>query len=347
MKTIHLVTGASGHLGNALCRALILQGEKVRAMLLPGDTAPALAGLDVERVEADLAVPDSLETLFQNLESYEKIYLYHLAGFVTIRGGQEKILQKVNVEGTRALVEAAKKHKVTRFLYTSSVHAIPESPKGEMQYEVNHFDPDKVHGDYAKSKAAATQIVLDAHKEGLDVVVVHPSGIIGPYDFGNGHLTQLLLNYINGKIPCSVQGGYDFVDVRDVVQAEISAMKNGRSGECYIASGHYTTIHDLFCDIAELSGKRKKRCIVPYWAAKLSAAIAEFFTRKSKKAPLFTRYSVYTLMSNSLFSHEKASRELNYKARPLRETLRETVAFLQEQKRFKRAFLLNPQAIIR
>lgn len=339
MKRIHLVSGASGHLGNTLCRELSIKGEAVRALVLPGDPAIALRGLDVDIVEADLTDIFTLEAFFSGLEKYDEVLLYHLAGMVSIRANQFPALWLVNVEGTSNILALAKKHKVTRFLYTSSVHAIPEVPHGEVHTEVSEFDATKVHGDYAKTKAEATRRVLQAGKEGLDVVVVHPSGIIGPYDFGSGHLTKLLISYIKGKIPMSVAGGYDFVDVRDVVDGVIKAMEKGRSGECYILSGHYSSIHDLFGDLAELSGKKKKRCIAPIWAAAFAGACSEFFNINRKKTPLFTRYSVYTLQSNSLFSHAKATLELGYNPRPLHETLRDTLAYLVQSKRLRRTAL--------
>lgn len=340
MKRIHLVSGAAGHLGNTLCRELRIKGENVRALVIPGDPAPALRGLDVEIVEADLTDLFSLESFFRGLDGYDEVYLYHLAGMVSIRAKQFPALWLVNVEGTANILNLAEKYQVSRFLYTSSVHAIPGLPKGEVQREVGDFDGSRVRGDYAKTKAEATRRVLQAGKKGLDVVVVHPSGIIGPYDFGSGHLTKLLISYTRGRIRMSVAGGYDFVDVRDVADGILKAMHKGRAGECYILSGHYSSIHDLFGDLAELSGRKQKRCIVPAWAALLAGALAEFFHIGRRKTPLFTRYSIYTLQSNASFSHEKATRELGYQPRPLQETLRDTLAYLVKQKRLRKTALL-------
>lgn len=334
MKRLFLVTGASGHLGNILCRKLCSMGESVRALVLPGDPAPALEGLQVEKVEGDLLSPQDLDR-FLTLPEDTEGYLFHLAGLISIFKKVGKKLYDVNVVGTKRLLEAARCHRIKRFLYTSSVHAIPEKPKGEVQAEVSHFDPALVKGAYAKTKAEATQAVLDAGKAGMDVVVVHPSGIIGPLDFGDGHLTRLVFSYANRKIPVSLGGGYDFVDARDVADGMIEAMEKGRSGETYILSGHYASMDELFGEMAELTNRKRFRVIIPLWFAAMYAGIAELFAKMRKRTPLYTRYSIFTLGSNGVFTHAKASRELGYKVRPLRETLKDSLLFVKKRHRLR------------
>ena len=218
---------------------------------------------------------------------------------------------------------------VKRLVYTSSVHAIPELPEGEVIREADHFEAADVVGLYAKSKARATQIVLDSVQRGLDAVIVHPSGIIGPNDYGKGHLTQLVVDYVNGKLGACVKGGYDFVDVRDVADGIVRAVDRGRCGECYILANRYYSVQELLGQLQQVGNLKKIRCVLPKWFVNMVAPMAELYYKMRRTSPLFTRYSMHTLFSNANFSHEKADRELGYTTRSLKETLRDTVAFLE------------------
>ena len=134
------------------------------------------------------------------------------------------------------IITLCKQYSVKRLLYTSSVHAIPEKNAYYVLREVSHFDQKDVKGGYAKTKAMATQCVLDASKEGLHAFVVHPSGSLGPYGDTSNHLVQMVVDYIHGKLPAYVKGGYDFVDVRDIAIGCLLALEKGKSGSCYILS---------------------------------------------------------------------------------------------------------------
>ena len=332
MRRIHLVTGASGHLGNVLCRRLIEKGEAVRALILPGDKAPGLDQLDLEICRGDLRSLSDLERFFSGLEGKE-ILLWHLASVVTIFSHEGNSLREVNVEGTKHILAESQKHHVRRLLYVSSVHAMPEAPAGILQRENPHFDPALVVGPYAKSKAEATAAVLQAGREGLDVVVVLPSGIIGPMDYGCGHMTQLMNAYLRRQIPASICGAYDFVDVRDVVNGMLQAMEKGRSGESYLLTGHPLKMDDYFRILARLTG-RKPFCVrLPLALVGLVAAANEGLARLLKRQALLTRYSVSTLKTNSLFSHEKATTELGYTVRPVEESLRDALVFIRDKKK--------------
>lgn len=147
----------------------------------------------------------------------------------------------------------------------SSVHAIPEMAYRETIYEAGFFSAASVVGGYAKTKAEATQSVLDASRKGLQAVIVHPSGIIGPYDKGNNHLVQLVIEYMNGKLPVCVKGGYDFVDVRDVAAGCLLAAEKGKQGQCYILSGHYLSIQDMLSGAGKYCNKKSCRQFLSFW----------------------------------------------------------------------------------
>lgn len=331
MDAVYMVTGAAGHLGNTLVRKLVAAGIHVRALCLPEEDASDLAP-EVEVFRGDVCVPESMEAFFSNPNG-EKRILVHAAGIVSIASKYSQKVYDVNVGGTRNIVELCKRYNVEKLVYVSSVHAIPEKPVGETMREIEHFEAENVVGLYAQTKAEATQIVLDAAKDGLDASVVHPSGIIGPYDYGRGHLTQLVVDFVKGSLRACVKGGYDFVDVRDVADGIIACCQKGRRGECYILSNRYFSVRGLLGMLQEETKRKPIRTVLPLWFAKLTAPLAELYYKLKRQPPLFTRYSLYTLSSNANFSHEKATRELGYHPKSIRETLKDTVGWLKARRR--------------
>ncbi|MEG2251954.1 MAG: NAD-dependent epimerase/dehydratase family protein, partial [Clostridia bacterium] len=225
-------------------------------------------------------------------------------------------------------IDLCRKHGIHRLVHVSSVHAIPESDSKRVLSEIDAFAPELVVGSYPKTKAEATQAVLDAAREGLDAIVVHPSGIIGPYESAGNHLVQVIRDYMQGKLPACVRGGYDMVDVRDVAQGCLNAAKNGHAGECYILSNRHYEIKDVLHMVREDNGGRPLP-VLPIWMAK---AAAPFFTGLAKlrgRRPLYTRYALRELSANDRFSHDKATMELKYRPRDLRQTVADTVEWLK------------------
>ena len=316
-------------------KALHARGEKVRGFVMPKDCSTALNGLGLEVIEGNICSLDSLDRLFLGLEAYEVIVI-HTAGIVTIATRHDDLVYEVNVNGTKNIIRKCLEYKVRRLVYISSVHAIPEKPRGEVIAETTKFDPEIVRGLYAKTKAEATRLVLNSVKEGLDAIVVHPSGIIGPNDYGCGNLTQLVLDFIDGRLAVTIKGGYDFVDIRDVTEGILAAMEKGRKGECYILSNQFYTVKEFLDLLAEVSGKRKIRTVLPMWFAVWSAPLSEYWYKLRKKPPLFTVYSLFTLSSNACFTHEKADRELGYTTRDMRDTIRDTLVFLRGESRMRK-----------
>lgn len=221
MKKIYIVTGANGHLGGTLVRMLSKRGEAVRGLVLPGEAPQPFP--HVRYYTGDVRDADSMRPLFADAEDAELLVL-HTAGLVDIADAVSDRLYDVNVNGTKNMLALCREYGVRRLVYVSSVHAIPEEKSPAVLKEVASFSPERVTGGYAKTKAEATQAVLDAVQAGLDAVVVHPSGIIGPFDTAGNHLVQLVRDYLRGALPACVRGGYDFVDVRDVAAGCLLAL---------------------------------------------------------------------------------------------------------------------------
>lgn len=325
MKKLFIITGANGHLGKNIIRILLKQDVLIRGLILPLDQVQVTES--IVYIRGDVCDPQSLHQLFDDCDQYET-YVIHTAGIIQITNENNSHLYDVNVNGTKNMVLECLKHPIKKFVYISSVHAIAES-SGTMK-EVNHFSPQLVKGAYAKTKAEASQYVLDATKKGLHAVIVHPSGIIGPYGDTSNHLIQLIDDYIHYRIPACVRGGYDFVDVRDVAQGSIQAALIGKSGECYILSNQYYHIKELFQMIRKIHGG-PHLINLPISLAKIFAPMIEKIAKSKHKRPLYTQYSLVTLQSNSHFSHEKATHQLHYHTRDFKETLTDTITYLLTQ----------------
>lgn len=333
MDRIILVTGAAGHLGNVLVKRLLNKGEQVRGLVRSMPGKEVYEGYDVELYEGDVCKYESLEAAFIVPEGIDLIVV-HAAGIVSTTSEDSEKVRQVNVEGTRNIIDRCINHGVKRMIYTSSVHAIPEEGKDLIE-EVRSFDPEKVKGVYAKTKAEASQLVLDSQKKGLKYVMIHPSGIIGPEDYRCGHTTQLILDYLRGRLWATVEGGYDFVDVRDVADGIISAIDRAREGESYIFSGHYVSVKEFISLLSKLSGKADILHRIPMVLAKLTAPISELYYKLRKQKPLYSSYSLYTLTSNSNFSNKKACEELGFRPREIEESIKDTLSWISKGKYFE------------
>ena len=331
MKKLIIVTGASGHLGGTIIRILAKADCAVRGLLLPSDDAPEIYGAEYFR--GDVRDIGSLSGLFEGIEDFET-YVIHTAGIVDISDRVTPAMYAVNVTGTKNMIAMCMRRGVKRLVYVSSVHAIPEKKNSQAQAEVEAFSPELVLGGYAKTKAEATQAVLDAVKYGLDAVVIHPSGIIGPFDNSGNHLVQMFVDFVNDHLPACVTGGYDLVDVRDVAQGCIDACEKGVTGECYILSNKRYEIRDLLKLIKRDRG-RKKLIVLPNWVAKALIPFLTLHAKRLKIRPLITRYSLHTLKSNSNFSHDKASKTLGYEPRDINLTLSDMTDWIKNKRKVK------------
>lgn len=327
MEKTYLVTGACGHLGGTLVRLLERTGAQVRGLRIPSEQARNRA--HVTYYPGDVRDRDSLRPLFRGLAGRE-VVVFHTAAIVDISGEVTPQMHDVNVNGTKNILALCREYGVKRLVYVSSVHAIPEKDGYAVLREVDRFSPQQVTGGYAKTKAEATQAVLDAAAQGLDAVVVHPSGILGPFDGAENHLVQLVKEYAGGKLPACVKGGYDFVDVRDVAAGCLAAAKKGRSGQCYILSNRHYEVKEVLAMAKTLCHGRRLP-VLPMWMAQAAEPLLGWVARVKKQRPLYTKYSLYTLRSNDRFDHGKATAELGYRPRDLRQTVRDTLRWLAKK----------------
>ena len=326
----YLVTGATGFLGRAVAEELVRRKAQVHALVLHDDPYTDLLPKEVRTVIGDVCDKSSLSDFFADADS--RTCVIHCAGIVSVASRPGPRLYQVNVGGTWKVLRQCMEHDVGKMVYVSSVHAIPEKPKGCIISEDCEFSPGLVDGDYAKSKAAATELVFDAAERGLNASIVLPSGIIGPGDLQGGSFTSMAKSFLSGKLPFAVRGGYDFVDVRDVARGILACSESGEPGKGYILSGCYVTIRRMLQLVGKAAKLKYRSICLPLGLARLAAPYYERRSLRERKPLFFTPYSVSVLASNGQFSHAAASERFAYQPRPIEETLGDMTAWLLNQK---------------
>jgi dihydroflavonol-4-reductase len=318
-----LVTGATGFVGSHLVRALRKRGRTVRAMVREGTDAAWLEAMGVQVVPGDVTDADGYLAAADHAER-----IFHVAGFVNFQKEERKRLEAVNVGGVRNAIAAARSGGATTLVLTSSVAAIGGG-KGPAEVDENH----PWHGDeslgYAATKRQGEQVALAAGKKGLKVVVVNPSIVIGPEDprlsLGGAYVVMAA----KGLQVCvdMVQG---FVDVRDVAEGHVLAAEKGRSGERYILSAESVPMGEFIGMCREVNGKPGKVLPLPRWLMPPAALFVEWWADKRRVAPTFTREQARMAQRDGAFSGAKARKELGWSPRPLRQTVEDTVGWLDD-----------------
>ena len=313
------VTGAGGHLGGNLVRALLARGDRVRCLVRRDERA--LAGLDVEVVRGDVRDRPVIDVLVSGMD-----VVFHLAAKVSIDPSEAGEVEGLNVDGPRCVAQACRDRGV-RLVHFSSIHALRthDGPIDESRplAESHAFA-------YDRSKARGERRVLEEVARGLDAVIVNPTGVIGPFDFRPSHTGQMLLQLARRQLPTLVVGGFNWVDVRDVAAGAIAASLKGRSGERYLLAGTWCTVRDLAAQACGIAGVRPPRFDVPIPVAMLGVPVAAAFARITRTRAVYTRPGLDALRHHRDIRHDKASRELGYAPRPLETTLRDTYAWFRE-----------------
>ena len=328
MKRVFIITGANGHLGGALVAAAARRrcGDPRADPAVRSGAGERRSPLYPRRT---CAIRRAWSPLFARTEG-ARVCVIHTAGIVDISEHVSPAIYDVNVNGTRNVIALCREHGA-RLVYVSSVHAIPEGDDNEVQAEVGAFSPDRVVGGYAKTKAGsdaggARRGARRARRRGR-TAVGHPRSLRGVGQPHGADGRRLRARQAAGVR----RWRYDFVDVRDVAKGCVQAAEKGRSGECYILSNRRYEIRDLLKMIRAICGGRRLP-VLPMWMAKAAAPLLQVWAKMRHERPLYTRYSLYALCSNSKFSHDKATMELGYRPRDLFQTMKDTVAWLRRPK---------------
>jgi len=319
-----VITGATGHLGQSLLRQISSRGDKVNAITRPRSDRTLLEGYCNRIIDAPL---DNLKSLTEAFEGAEAVI--HAAALIDIRRGNLAAMTEVNVRGTENVIQACRQAGVKRLVYISSIEAINLKAKRRPIREDFGFARGNAVMEYGETKADASRLVTAAGLSGeLETVLICPSGIIGPWDFRGGVFSNMIKRFMAGKIPAAVPGGFDFVDVRDVAGAVLTAVEKGRSGEAYLTSGSYRSVAELFSILEKVSGIYHRRMTLPLWLGRTAGEFSDLWARTTGSEVLFTRGSIDILQTNAHIDSAKAAEELGYKSRPIEETLRDTVNWM-------------------
>jgi dihydroflavonol-4-reductase len=323
-----VVTGASGHVGNNLVRALIAEKHPVRVLI--HNNQQMFQGLGVEVVQGNVSDMESLCRAFEGAET-----VYHLAAIISLLKSEWPLVEKVNVFGTRNVVEACRRSGVKRLVHFSSIHAMVQEPFDKPVDESRTLVTGRQNPPYDRSKAAGEMEVRKGIEKGLDAVIVNPTGIIGPFDYQPSHFGSALLSIANGKMIALINGGFDWVDVRDVVQGAMLAEKKAPAGSKYLLSGHWASMCDIANVIKEISDASIPGFICPMPVARFGAPFSTAYNRLLGKRVFYTSVAMRALNSNHNISYEKAARELGYQSRPFKETITDTLKWFAQNGNLK------------
>ena len=311
------VTGAAGHVGNVVCRILADQGHTVKAFYYKDKAG--LEGVNVELCQGDVLDKESVDRFVKGCE-----VVIHSAAIISIHGDPTGIVFKTNTEGPRNILESCIEHGVRRLLHLSSTHAVMERPLDTPFDETRPYKQ-KENFAYDFSKATGEQIMLEAFRSGrIDGCVLRPSSVVGVHDYKPSKIGTALLDFYNRKIPMLPEGGYNFIDVRDVSQTIVNAIEKGRTGEIYLMSGEYYSLKDFAKEVQDASGVKTPKRVMPYWFLKMILPFVILWGKITKAAPVFTIEAITALkLGHPNMSNQKASEELGHQVRPLSETLKD------------------------
>lgn len=318
-----LITGATGFIGSAVARELVKSGRDIRVLVRRDKYLSNLDGIDYEVAKGDI---NDLESLKKAMQGCDRVF--HVAAIYLMWTKDPDFMVKTNVEGTRNVLIAARETGIERVIYTSSVAAIGVKENDEPADETVEWNLGWINDPYVNSKHQAKQIVLEFIKEGMDIVVLHPSAPIGVGDIKPTPTGQMICDFLNDKTPVFFRGGFDLVDVEDVAIGHRLADEKGKAGESYILGGTNIYLKDIYKMLSDITGIKAPGIFLPHgmdlfvsWSL---TKTADWFT---KKPPLITLGGCRMVKLPPFYDHSKASRELGYNPRPLRETMEKAVEY--------------------
>jgi dihydroflavonol-4-reductase len=320
-----LVTGATGFLGSHVARALAEEGAQLRLLVRPASDLRNIEDLNGERVQGDLRDPASIERALAGCEA-----VFHVAADYRLWVRDPERMYRSNVEGTRSLLEAARKQGVRRVVYTSSVATMGFTSNGHVADERSPVSLADMIGHYKRSKFMAEQVAFDAARSGVDVVVVNPTTPVGERDVKPTPTGRIVLDFLKGKFPAYVETGLNLVDATECARGHIQAFEKGKSGERYILGGENLTLKQILDRLAAISGLKSPTVKLPYVFAFATGVVDEMVTgRILRREPRATIDAVRMGRKMMFVSSAKAERELGWRMVPVDGALRRSVEWFR------------------
>jgi len=322
-----LVTGGTGFIGSSIVRALLLAGHDVRALVREGADTRNLAGLDIERVTGDITDPESLTAAIRGCT-----HVFHAAALYSFWVTQPGLIERVNVGGTRNVLQAALDAGVERVVYTSSVAALAVPSRDRPVDEATPVDPSAIIGAYKRSKYAAEQVALEYAAKGLPVVIVNPSFPVGPRDIKPTPTGQTILDFINHRLPAYVDTGMNVVDVEDVAQGHLLAAEKGKIGERYILGGRNMSMREFLGILEKITGIPAPRMRLPYAPLLALSYVNATWCRMTKSTPRMTPDTIRMSRHYMYYDPSKAIDELGMPQTPPEVALKKAVDWFIAQR---------------
>jgi dihydroflavonol-4-reductase len=319
------VTGGTGFLGAHVARVLQQQGADLRLLVRPTSNLSNLEGLKADRVTGDLRSPESLEKAMSGCDT-----VFHVAADYRLWVRDPEPMYQANVEGTRAVLEAARKTGVRRVVYTSSVATIGFRANGRPADEDSPVSLADMIGHYKRSKFMAEQVALAAGRSGQDVIVVNPSTPIGERDVKPTPTGRIVVDFLKRKFPAYVDTGLNLVDATECARGHVAALEKGRSGQRYILGGENLTLKEILDKLGKITGLPSPKVKVPYFMACATGVVDEIFTGWILgREPRATIDAVRMGRKKMFVSSAKAERELGWTIVPVEDALRRAAAWFQ------------------
>ena len=316
-----MITGAAGHLGNLVVRALCEAGQAVRAVVHERDEA--LDGLGCEIMRCDLRDADAVQTATAGAE-----VVLHLAAKISLHARDAARMLEVNVGGTKNVIEACRVMGA-RLVHVSSIHAFDPAPHALAVDEDRALALSPRHFAYDRSKALGEAEVRSAIHAGLDAIIVNPTAMLGPHDYGPSEMGGFVQKLLARKLPGLVAADFDWVDARDVAALLVRLGQEGKRGDRFILSGRRASLPELARQICALGAVSPPKMVSPLWLAKTTVPFALGWARLRGRAPLYTSASLATLGHYRLVDGSRARRELGWAPRSLEASIADTVAWWQ------------------
>jgi dihydroflavonol-4-reductase len=315
------VTGATGFVGSHVARVLAEQGADLRLLLRSSSDPKNIEGLKADRVVGDLCDPASLEKGMAGCD-----VVFHVAADYRLWVRDPKQMYRANVEGTRAVLEAALKNGMRRVIYTSSVATMGFTSNGHPADESSPVSLENMIGPYKRSKFLAEKVAIEAAQSGMNVVVVNPSTPVGERDIKPTPTGRIVVDFLKKKFPAYVDTGLNLVDVTECARGHLAALEKGRSGERYILGGENLTLKQILDKLAAITGLPSPKVRVPYVAALATGVVDEIFTGHIlKREPRATIDAVRMGRKKMFVSSDKAAHELGWKTVSVDNALRRAV----------------------
>jgi len=319
-----LVTGATGFVGSAVVRRLVASGVAVRALVRPGSNQRNLEGMPVTVVTGDLTDPASLQRALAGCQG-----LFHVAADYRLWVRDPAAMYHTNVDGTRALLQAAARAGLERIVYTSSVATLGLRADGQPSDEDTESSLADMIGHYKRSKYLAEEVVRELARDGLPVVIVNPSTPAGPGDVKPTPTGRMIVDALAGRMPAYVDTGLNMVHVDDVAAGHLLAYERGTVGRRYVLGAEDMTLQEILGELARISGRRPPRFRIPHTAVLPVAHLAEGWARISGREPGITVDGVRLAKKRMFFSSGRAQRELGYRPGEARAALRDAAVWFR------------------